>query len=109
MASSVSWSIWCPKSVLVNLNFALTLGPPQDGQYDFQSILAHEFGHVLGLAHSLDGTCYNNSDPSSWLVNPCANDGSGSRDTMAAVLAGVGQICQRNLSTYDQNSANEFY
>lgn len=87
------------RSVTLNLNFAWSLNPAP-GQYDIQSVLAHEFGHVLGLAHEDAGVCNTSSSLS------CAS--SPGRETMGAQTSS-GETCMRDVSANDIASANSFY
>lgn len=77
---------------------------PQVGQFDIQSVVAHEFGHVLGLGH-MRGTftfCSENLGPS------CAVDPN--RNTMQKNTPhGVGETCGRTLTGYDKLSADFSY
>ncbi len=43
-------------SITLNLHYPWSLSP-LSGEHDIQSVLTHEFGHVLGLAHEQTGTC----------------------------------------------------
>lgn len=90
------------KSMTVNLAFAWAVGTtPLPGQYDLQSVMAHEFGHMLGMGHMTNGACVATS-PS------CA--ASPSRETMGAnVYPGASEICMRDVSTTDKNSVVGLY
>lgn len=93
------------RSVTVNLNYVWSLNP---GRYDWdlQSILAHEFGHVLGLAHQDFGVCASASVPN-MPSQTCAENPN--RETMGTHMSGQGETCMRDLSINDINSANGFY
>jgi hypothetical protein len=87
------------KSISVNTANALALNP-LPGQYDIQSILAHEFGHVLGLAHMTGQFC------SSAAPARCVQDPN--RNTMGSVIWD-GEACERDLAYYDSLNANVAY
>ncbi len=86
-------------SISVNLNFAWSLAPLA-GEYDLQSVLAHEFGHVLGFAHQYDDEC--TEDPS----QACATDSDS--ETMGATFF-FAETCKRTIETSDEDSANWLY
>ena len=94
------------KSVVINLNFAYSVSnSPAAGEVDLQSLLSHEFGHVLGFAHRDYGhpcgagipdyysqTCYSNP-----RINVMSN------------WVFPGTTCQQSLTTDDINNANSIY
>lgn len=93
------------KSISINLAYSWSVAAaPLPGEYDLQSVLAHEFGHLLGLAHlKSDGTCGVDDYP-----NTCAWN-SNIPTLISKIYSGAYETCQRTLSTYDIQSANGFY
>lgn len=96
----------CPtcgtNSIVVNLNFTWSIdNTPAAGEYDLQSVLAHEFGHVLGFSHQRFGVCTDLGSPS------CAN----SNNTIETLGANIfpGETCQRDITQDDSDSANDLY
>ena len=89
------------KSISINTYFAWNT-TPADGQYDIQSVLAHEFGHMLGFSHIWSIFC---SDFSGYS---CAVDPG--RNTMQSYTApGVGETCGRDITGNDATNANNLY
>jgi hypothetical protein len=75
---------------------------PAAGQYDTQSVVAHEFGHVLGFGHIWSIYC------SECAGFSCAQDPA--QNTMQkGTGAGVGETCKRDLSGTDMLNANLIY
>lgn len=87
------------RSITMNLNYAWSLNPGP-GEYDIQSVLTHEFGHVLGLGHEYAGVCGSDVPPS------CAQNPG--RETMGAKTT-PGETCMRDLAPNDIDSANALY
>lgn len=87
------------RSITVNLNYSWSLNP---GPYDFdlQSVLAHEFGHVLGLAHQDNGQCVDTTSLS------CST--SPRIETMSKFTP-QGSTCRRVVVANDINSMNAVY
>ena len=86
------------KSISFNLHYVFSTNP-QPGQYDIQAVLAHEFGHMLGLWHMTGATCGN-------VAQNCASDPN--LNTMSAFISN-GETCQRDLAYYDILNANSAY
>jgi len=89
------------KSISINTAVAWATNPGT-GQYDIQSVVAHESGHMLGFSHVWSNQC------SEFLGYSCAVD-SGQNTMQAGTAPGVGEICKRDLSYYDITNANYLY
>lgn len=89
------------KSMSLNTAYAWAVNPGP-GQYDLQSVLAHEFGHMLGFSHIRGFYCTNDQGLS------CVQDPD--RNTMQSNTApGVGETCGRDLTGWDMANANYLY
>lgn len=87
------------RSITLNLAYSWSISPNQY-EHDVQSVLVHEFGHVLGLNHQDNGQC---TDVSTLSCSTSPRAESMSADNHA------GDTCRRVLSTNDINSANALY
>jgi len=100
-----SVGINCPycgtKSMSLNLYYYFSTNP-QPNQYDIWSVVAHEFGHMLGLWHMTGASCGDQFDPLRCGQNP-------NRNTMGKIIYD-GDSCERDLSFfYDIVNANSLY
>jgi len=75
-------------------------GTPLSGQFDFQHVATHEFGHLLGVGHQTNGVCGEIGDKT------CADNGS--IETMNW-MTNTGETCYRTLEANDKQSVNWFY
>ena len=95
----------CPgcgtKSISINTAVAWSTNPGP-GQYDIQSVVAHEFGHVLGFSHIKGEFCDENPGFSCFFAP--------NRNTMQSnTPAGAGETCGRDPNFYDITNANNTY
>lgn len=91
------------KSLSLNMDVAWTSTPGLDGLMDLQSVVTHEFGHVLGFAHMENGNC--SPDPNTFSPT-CAT--SPNRETMQRYIYN-GEDCSRTIQANDISSANSLY
>lgn len=85
------------KSIVINTNIAWSFNPASN-QYDVQSAMAHEFGHMLGFTHQYHDQCRED------IYAGCADP---DKNTMNFLFPG--ETCLRDLSMYDINNANVVY
>ena len=91
------------KSVSINLSRPWSVDPnPFPHEYDLESVVAHEFGHVLGSLHLEAGTC-------NYLATPSLTCGaSPNKPTMANNIY-AGETCGRTLAPDDISNMNSLY
>ena len=100
----------CPtcgsESVIVNLNLPYSVdGTPAANEYDLQSLIAHELGHVLGFGHYDYGSPCN--IPIYWYHSmTCATS---PRINIMSNWIFSGETCQRHLTSDDLSNANSIY
>jgi hypothetical protein len=88
------------RSVSVNLYYVWHAGStPAAGEHHLASVLAHEFGHALGLGHMAGGSCQ--AYAQSCSITPGA-------ETMTPNL-GPGETCKATVEANDISSANSLY
>lgn len=110
------------KSLTINLAVAWsTAAAPPDGHRDLQSVMAHEFGHVLGMGHHMtlnNASCGNYffnaafgvevSPTCAATINPAT--GLSIKSTMENInYTGSTENCGRTLEAFDKMRANQIY
>lgn len=99
---------WCPpymcgtKSILINTRVSWSMSPGP-GQYDLASMLAHEFGHVLGFAHVIGNYCQETTG------SPCVVDIERNTMELNNPSPGYLETCGRTPSYDDKANANMLY
>lgn len=89
-------------SMAINTDMAWSVnGAPAPGQFDLQSTVTHEFGHILGLHHQQLGVC---GTPATGIS--CITYGD-TKETMS--YGPSGELCRRTLAPNDLQSINFFY
>lgn len=87
------------KSIIINTNVAWSFNPGPN-EYDVQSAMAHEFGHMLGFMHQHQASC------TALTSTTCADPNE--KNTMNFFLF-TGETCERTLSTWDADNADAVY
>jgi reprolysin-like metallo-peptidase family M12B len=93
---------YCPsgcgtKSIIINTNVMWSFNPGPN-EFDVQSAMAHEFGHMLGFRHQYHDQCRED------LYAGCADP---DKNTMNFLFPG--ETCLRDRSMWDTINANVVY
>jgi hypothetical protein len=86
------------KSIIINTNVMWSFNPGPN-EWDVQSAMAHEFGHMLGFTHQAYNECREN------IYLGCADPNV--KNTMNFYF--TGETCERDLSHWDIDNANLVY
>ncbi|MGH6690638.1 MAG: M43 family zinc metalloprotease [Gammaproteobacteria bacterium] len=86
--------------MVINTNVPWSFNP-LPGQYDVQSVLTHEFGHMLGFQHQRYNLCTGLQGS-----GPCTQEPDKNTMVWNAV---TGETCQRDLSFWDIANADQAY
>jgi len=98
----------CPecgtKSITFNLHYTFSIDPqPQPNHWDVWSVLAHEFGHMLGFGHMTGAICTDSAQPP-----PPRCSQQSDRNTMTNPVFD-GENCEQNVNGYDKGNADSLY